>query len=77
MPTQGDPGQQFWNYYVTLKPNDVLYLTNPHSPGYDSVFAGNLWWCMSNLAYGFADYGGATAGPHNGNNKYIGRFGGG
>jgi hypothetical protein len=30
-----------------------------------------------NKLYGFADYGGPCAGPNNGNNKYIGRFGGG
>jgi hypothetical protein len=27
--------------------------------------------------YGFSEYGGPCAGPSNGNNKYIGRYGGG
>jgi hypothetical protein len=53
---QGDPGQQWWNYYVTLKPDVVSYLTNPNGPGWDPVFAGNLGWCYQNHAYGFAQY---------------------
>jgi hypothetical protein len=51
-----DPGQAWWNHYVTMKFNDVIYLTNQWSPGYDPVFAANLGWCYTNKAYGFADY---------------------
>lgn len=61
---QGDPGITWWNAYVLLKQNDVLYLTNPASPGYDAVFAGNLAWCYQNHAYGFADYLRAGAGSN-------------
>jgi hypothetical protein len=51
-----DPGQQFWNFYVTLKFGDVIALTNPLSAAYDPIFAANLGWCYINKAYGFAEY---------------------
>jgi hypothetical protein len=51
-----DPGQAWWNHYVTMKFNDVIYPTNQWSPGYDPVFAANLGWCYMNRAYGFAEY---------------------
>jgi hypothetical protein len=53
---QGDPGITWWNFYVTTKANDVLYLTNPNGPGYDPVFTANLAWCYQNHAYGFGEY---------------------
>jgi hypothetical protein len=39
-----------------MKCNDVWYLVNQASPGYDPVFAANLGWCYVNRAYGFAQY---------------------
>ena len=51
-----DPGQAWWNAYVVMKCDDVIYLTDRWSPGYDPVFAANLGWCYVNKAYGFADY---------------------
>jgi hypothetical protein len=51
-----DPGQAWWDSYKVMKFNDVIYLTNQLSPGYDSVFAGNLGWCYVNRAYGFSEY---------------------
>jgi hypothetical protein len=39
---QGDPGQQRWNYYVTLKPDVVSYLTNPNGPGVGSGLRGQF-----------------------------------
>ena len=47
-----------------MKQNDVLYLTNSQSPGYDPVFAANLGWCYVNRAYGFADYNRPFAGSN-------------
>jgi hypothetical protein len=60
-----------------MKYDSILALTTPGSAAFDSVFTANLSWCMRNGTHGFADCGGACAGPSNGNNKYIGRFGGG
>lgn len=51
-----DPGQAWWNAYVVMKQNDVLYLTNSAGPGYDPVFTANLGWCYQNKAYGFEEY---------------------
>jgi hypothetical protein len=59
-----DPGQAWWDAYAVLKQNDVLYLTNSQSPGYDPVFAANLGWCFQNRAYGFAAYNRPFAGSN-------------
>jgi hypothetical protein len=56
MSATGDPGQAWWNYYVTLPGLAVILLTNRGSASYDPVFDANLTWCKVNLAYGFANY---------------------
>jgi hypothetical protein len=62
-----DPGQAWWNFYVTMRIGDVIALTNPLSAAYDPVFAANLGWCYANNAYGFAEYNHPGAGS---NGKY-------
>jgi hypothetical protein len=67
----------FWSRYVTMRPETVIALTTPGGTAYEPDFAGILNHVYLNKPYGFADYGGPCASPNNGNNKYIGRYGGG
>jgi hypothetical protein len=67
----------FWSRYVTMREVDVISLTHPDSAAYEPAFARMLAHVMQNQLYVFSHYGGPCAGPSNGNNKYIGRFGGG
>jgi hypothetical protein len=58
----------FWTRYVTMKPVDVLTVSNA-----EPDFAGMLSYVQRNSLFGFQDY----VGPIAGNTKFIGRFGGG
>jgi hypothetical protein len=55
----------------------VISVTNPQSAAYEPDFAQAFSIIFKQRLFGFQDYTGPTAGPNNGNNKYIGRFGGG
>lgn len=58
------PDQAWWNYYVTLDHNSVIYLTNSQSPGFDPVFSSKLGTAFSQRLFGFANYNFPAAGSN-------------
>lgn len=60
--------QAAWTRYVGLNQNDVIYLTNPQSAGYDVSFAAILGYIHQNRLFGFANY---TI-PAAGSNQFFG-----
>ncbi len=61
----------FWSRYVGMRQADVFTVSRD-----EPQFAAMLSYVWQNRLYGFSDYTGSPAFPDNGNNKFIGRFGG-
>lgn len=45
--------QAQWNYYVSLKQTDWIYLSNTSSPGYDSILTAAIEYARQNKLFGF------------------------
>jgi hypothetical protein len=69
--------QSTWDRYVVMKQTDLIQACDPQSAAFEPDFAQAISIIYEQRLFGFQDYTGSCAGPNNGNNKYIGRCGGG